>query len=50
MLEFLKGCGDLFGSVNAALMRQDFFQLIFGYLVLACGFGAFSMARRTFKA
>ena len=50
MLEFMVGCGDLFGSVNAALMQQDFFWLIFGYIVLAVGGGVLLMARRTFKA
>lgn len=49
MLDFVAGCGDLFGSVNAALMQQDFFWLIFGYIVLVIGGGVLIQARRTFK-
>lgn len=49
MLDFIVGCGDLFGSINAALLQQDFFMLIFGYIVLATGGCVFVMARRTFK-
>lgn len=50
MLEFLVGCGDLFGSINTAVMQQGFFQLIYGYIVFASGLCVFAMARRTFKA
>ncbi len=49
MMEFLVGCGDLFGSINTALMTQDFFMLLFGYIVLVAGGAALLMARRTFK-